>query len=207
MGWEFFSVYFSDLNTGFIVGEKGLLLKTVDGGKTWAASFIINDNFTILYAVYFSDNMNGYAVGSFGSIFWSQDGGKSWSMSESITSNLINSVYFTDSITGYVAGASGTIFKMINSGGTLNITKYKAGKSSLTIYPNPAHNKITIGNLDNTGHEVSVSICSLGGQRLMFNKYINQKLIEINISHLAAGMYLVKIKTKSGFETKKILIH
>ena len=31
------SVYFTDANTGYAVGDTGTILKTIDGGTTWTA--------------------------------------------------------------------------------------------------------------------------------------------------------------------------
>ena len=51
---------------GVIVGDKGTILHTTDGGSTWST---IKTNLTEnLYSVSFADELNGFAVGASGVI-------------------------------------------------------------------------------------------------------------------------------------------
>jgi photosystem II stability/assembly factor-like uncharacterized protein len=62
------SVYFTDANTGYAVGESGLILKTIDAGANWMP-FISIDHFTYLNSITFPETCTGYAVGRTGKIF------------------------------------------------------------------------------------------------------------------------------------------
>ena len=107
-----FSVYFTDANTGWAVGEVGTILKTSDGGTTWSPQTSGTPNG--LTSVYFTDANTGWAVAR-GTILKTTDGGTTWSPQTSGTTSLLFSVYFTDANTGWIAG-SGTILKTINGG-------------------------------------------------------------------------------------------
>ena len=69
------SVHFTDINTGYAVGEGGTVLKTVNGGASWIIlSYQTTSNF--LQSVYFTDDNFGYAVGEAGIILKTINGGK-----------------------------------------------------------------------------------------------------------------------------------
>ena len=117
---SFKSVYFSDPDTGWVVGFDGVILKTTDGGDKW----IPQTSGTIwdLYSVYFTDSNNGWAVGEHsksvlhGIILKTSDGGNNWISLSSGTREWLQSVYFIDSNTGWVVGSGGTILKTTNGG-------------------------------------------------------------------------------------------
>ena len=54
------SVYFTDANTGYAVGESGLILKTIDAGANWIP-FISVDHFTYLNSICFPETCTAMA--------------------------------------------------------------------------------------------------------------------------------------------------
>lgn len=73
-------------------------------------------------------------------------------------------------------------------------------------YPNPATNKITISTSSILPGEIVISIVGLNGQQIKRDSFQNQKLFEMDVSTLPKGIYLIKIQTKNGIETKKLVI-
>ena len=78
-----------DANTAFAVGDRSVLTKTSDGGKTWTSSKVPMELDTsggeslasadpIFYAVKFADAEHGWIVGEFGKIMHTADGGQTW---------------------------------------------------------------------------------------------------------------------------------
>ena len=67
------SAFFTDTNTGWVIGADGTILKTTDGGTNWnhQTSGITNR----LNAVYFVDDTTGWAVGAGGIISRTITGG------------------------------------------------------------------------------------------------------------------------------------
>ncbi|MEI6435853.1 MAG: T9SS type A sorting domain-containing protein, partial [Bacteroidota bacterium] len=102
-------------------------------------------------------------------------------------------------------GGQGTILKTTN-GGTNSIAETKSSKSTFIIFPNPANNKITISNNRSVPEEILISILDLKGDQLVQEKFQNQIQIELDLSKIANGMYLVKIQTNHGIEIKKLVI-
>jgi photosystem II stability/assembly factor-like uncharacterized protein len=74
-------VKFLDEKHGVVIGDKGLILRTEDGGQTWEkVKTNLREN---LYALSFFDAQNGYAVGANGTIVSTVDGGATWQDQES----------------------------------------------------------------------------------------------------------------------------
>jgi photosystem II stability/assembly factor-like uncharacterized protein len=109
-----YSVYFADMNTGYIVGTSGLIIKTINSGLKWAKQ---TSNITkSLKSVYFINENLGYTVGNDGIILKTINGGSNWIKQTSGVDHDLSSVYFTSENTGFVAGESGTILKTIDGG-------------------------------------------------------------------------------------------
>jgi len=71
------AVYFVNPETGWIVGEFGLVLKTSDGGQTWSSQTYGSDR-PQLFAVMFRDKLTGWSVGQQGTLLKTTDGGRNW---------------------------------------------------------------------------------------------------------------------------------
>jgi photosystem II stability/assembly factor-like uncharacterized protein len=120
-GYLLSSVYFSDPNTGFVVGQSGTILKTNDAGANWTS--LSSGTTSDLRSVFFTDSRTGYAVGSYSSrytgiIIKTIDGGTTWNALPSGTIENLNSVYFTNVNTGFAVGENLTILRTINGGAT-----------------------------------------------------------------------------------------
>jgi photosystem II stability/assembly factor-like uncharacterized protein len=96
------SVYFTDSNTGYIVGDHGIILKTTDGGTNWMAqsSGTIHD----LRSVYFTDAGTGYAVGMFNVLLKTVNGGIDWTIQNLPIPVHLQSIHFPAQDTGYAIG-------------------------------------------------------------------------------------------------------
>jgi len=66
------SVYFVNSLTGWIAGNGGVMIKTINGGLNWSAQNITNNH---LFSVYFADQNTGWTIGPFGTILKTTNGG------------------------------------------------------------------------------------------------------------------------------------
>lgn len=169
----------------------------------------MNPNYAVT-SVYFPDQNTGYAAGytpnnGQGVILKTTDGGLTWVNDSSGTWNGLTSVFFTDSTTGYVVGNGGTILKMGN-GGTDFIEERAPSCSEFTIFPNPASKKITITGLIIPKEEICINIFNINGEKVMNEWFLNQFQVEMDVSKLTPGIYLVKIQTRDEMEVKKLVI-
>ncbi len=108
------AVHFPTKDTGYAVGEKGMLLKTTDAGAHWNP--LPTGTAVTFNAVYFTSAAKGFAVGAGGIITETTDGGATWNAGLKATLNTLCGITFTDSLTGYAVGADSTILKTIDGG-------------------------------------------------------------------------------------------
>ncbi len=117
------SEYFTDVNTGYEVGDWGTIIKTCDGGLSWKVES--SGTTKNLKSVCFPDANTGYSVGgdyTTGSIILKTiNGGTSWVTLQSGTNLGLSSVYFSNADTGYAVG-NGAILKTIDGGANWNVT-------------------------------------------------------------------------------------
>ncbi len=81
------------------------------------------------------------------------------------------------------------------------VTVLFSSTSDITLYPNPAHDVISI-TINGKVYEGMLQIFSSNGA-LVLSKMIDNNNQEINISHLAAGSYYVRISDGANLTTMK----
>jgi uncharacterized repeat protein (TIGR03803 family) len=96
----------------------------------------------------------------------------------------------------------GTVFKYAIPGG---IAENQIEKN-FNIYPNPATNKIIIANNGDLQKETFISIYNVQGEQVISNTFNYQNSMDMDVSSLANGIYMVKIQTEKGLAVKKLLI-
>jgi hypothetical protein len=198
-----YSVFFIDDNTGYAVGYVGTAIRTTDGGTTWTSLPVGSPE--SLHSVYFLTASKGFIVSDQGYIYRTINGGNTWTTDSSGTWNTLYSVFFTDSTTGYVVGQTGTILKTGN-GGSDFVEEHKAASDLFTLWPNPAKTMITITGSLPSQKELNVTIIDLKGEEMHTETFRNKNKIEMNISSLPKGAYLVKIRSDEAMEVKKLVV-
>lgn len=116
---ELYKMVFVDGEKGFAVGDKGVILSTSSGGKSWiSVQSPVHDRF--LQDISFPDPRNGYIAGEKGTLLKTRDGGKTWKALPSPTSQSLYAVYFRDALHGWVAGWGKTFLETRDGGRTFS---------------------------------------------------------------------------------------
>jgi photosystem II stability/assembly factor-like uncharacterized protein len=98
-----------------VVGELGLVLFTLDGGKSWRESSVEKKD--VRYnAVDFPNSELGWVVGEFGTILHTGNGGRSWQLQKSPEQVTFTAVRFLDGKRGAVVGIDGAYFRTEDGG-------------------------------------------------------------------------------------------
>jgi hypothetical protein len=103
-------------------------------------------------------------------------------------------------------GSSTTTIKMVNISSVVNgIADNKTPQKAVTLYPNPATDKVTITLSDArpTG-ESMISIYNTDGL-LLIQSPIHEKSIELDISTLSRGSYIIKIIGNENITLYKLI--
>ena len=132
MAW-LHSVFFLDQNRGWVVGSRGTLLATTDGGTHWRT--VVRPTEDTIRDVYFSDELNGIIVcersiydlksnaDARAYLMKTADGGEHWkrvSMRGVDLDARIMRAIFTGAGRGWAFGEAGTIYTTYDMGATWN---------------------------------------------------------------------------------------
>ncbi|MBD3236700.1 MAG: T9SS type A sorting domain-containing protein [Candidatus Eisenbacteria bacterium] len=107
-------VHFVDAQTGWIVGDNGIVLRTLDGGEEWLP--LESGTSEDLFGVYFVDANAGWICGREGVLRKTTDGGQSWDPQTISSDTQLRSIAFVDANIGWVVGVDGTILHTTNGG-------------------------------------------------------------------------------------------
>lgn len=123
LAW-FKTIAFSDAQTGFIGGSKGIFLRTDDGGETWKPQRKFTSD--TIRKIYFTDDRNGWAlcerdIYRLGSddpsyLMRTENGGKTWTKIEfdEADRRRITSLVFSKRGFGLAMGEMGTMYALKN---------------------------------------------------------------------------------------------
>lgn len=75
---------------------------------------------------------------------------------------------------------------------------------NFSVSPNPANDFVTISNADNISVN-AISITDINGRVVKQNTYSNVTNVQVNVSDLASGVYMMNITSDKGAFTKKII--
>ena len=78
-------------------------------------------------------------------------------------------------------------------------------KTNITLYPNPANNKVTIINNNEPAKETTISIFNVQGELILSEKFKEQNAIELDISKFARGIYMLKIQIGNESDSYQIV--
>lgn len=191
-------IQFLDANTGFVVGNAGLFMKTTDAGATWDVTTI--PPYTNLSAVYFTSPTTGY-INNAGGIYKTTNGGTTWTVQNIFPLDIIHEIRFANDTIGYALGEDG-IYKTINGGGTgLGVEKVKL-KNKLIVYPNPAKENLYL----KTAAQLSIEKIKLFDMRGKTVREYPSNARQLEVNNLAPGNYFLKFSTKQGVITKKVMV-
>jgi photosystem II stability/assembly factor-like uncharacterized protein len=111
-------VWFFDANTGWAVGNGGRIIKTTNGGSTWAPQTSGTAN--NLTDVRFTSATAGYACGDLGTVVYTTNGGTTWqSYTTGSTKNLLSidasgSTIIATAVDGVILKYNGSVWSSID---------------------------------------------------------------------------------------------
>jgi photosystem II stability/assembly factor-like uncharacterized protein len=195
-------VFFVNQNVGYVCGFMGDFYKTTDGGENWIK---IPTQFTnSLLSMYFVDENTGYICGDGYTFFQTNNGGLDLTRLDYFSNTWSNSVWFTDDLNGYIVGGYGKILKTTN-GGLVFSEAQPIPESKISLFPNPANSTVTINIADNTnGSPVNISVLNCNGMQVMKRKFQTMP-VQMDISNLGTGIYLLRIETANTIEVRKLV--
>ena len=78
---------------------------------------------------------------------------------------------------------------------------------NIKVFPNPATDKITITYSQVTQEDIDVTIFTINGEALLNQKFRYSNPLDMDVSRLVKGIYLVKIQTRDLLDVEKLVIY
>jgi Secretion system C-terminal sorting domain len=192
----FSDVAFLDDDIGVATRCDGALIRTTDGGDTWMPASVSIAGDHVLTSVTFRPDGTGFAGcyrpdGTEGMILISEDQGVSWH--ENFNSSGLNhsrrvyDVYFFDDAHGYAS----THIRPLRTEGVVTGVSHPA-EVDFDLWPNPTADDPTI-RLDETG-AARIDVIDSQGRLLRTVTTMDMDRVELPVSDLAAGSYLVRVR-------------
>jgi PKD repeat protein len=119
------------------------------------------------------------------------------------THNYASSGFYTISLTTVKCGKSNTITKTIVIDSVLNANDFGL-KNNIKIYPNPANDALTL-TLNKNYSTVSVVLFDVLGTAVMKKDVENASNLNLDITNLNTGTYLLKVIADDMFFTSRIV--
>jgi len=113
-GYMLFDVDFINTTTGYVIGEKGTLMKTTDAGESW--EFIPTGTFADFRKMCFTSENTGYASTLDAHLLKTTDGGYSWQILATDTLEEIFDIFFLNENTGFIAADHGNLLRTVDGG-------------------------------------------------------------------------------------------
>lgn len=168
--------------------------------------------------IYFYDDTSGFALWSeatlgnecYLQIYKSEDLGENWDLRLDITTNAANCIHsgyysdmhFVNPYVGYVLYGE-KLFKTTDGGTYTSVEDFGLEKE-ISVYPNPSDDVIHISVSDIT-KDIQIKIFDVSGKEVLMAEIIKNDT-SIDASSLKAGIYFVKIQSKTGLtEIKKFI--
>jgi photosystem II stability/assembly factor-like uncharacterized protein len=201
-------IVFKDANTGLATAAD-TIMRTTDGGTTWS---LVNHTANFLHSdLCFASGTpgayvcTGAATGASGSSY-SIDGGSTWTIIDTAIQHT--AVAFVNTSTGWSGSfnTSSTVGGMFKWTTPLGIQEHTLTNGTLSVYPNPNQGSIQISLENATSKQSVVMIYDLVGN-VVFKSIENagSSVLNVDLSTVPAGMYIVQVTNGQKLYTSKIV--
>ncbi|MDI6804607.1 MAG: YCF48-related protein [Bacteroidota bacterium] len=209
------ALHFTDVNNGWVVGSKGKIFKTSNGGTNWHRishpSMNTNPNSKALHFISSTIGWIGTDDGM-GSrkVIHTTDAGNSWSIQNVPVTSSIFSISFADISNGWLVSDYGVIAKYSTGVGVKNNYNNPNQFYLNQNYPNP-FNPSTVIKWQSpvSGHQTLKVYDLLGNEVVaLLNEYktAGSYEVEFNASNLTSGVYFYRLTAGTFTETKKLVL-
>lgn len=192
-------------------GNRAKILKTTDGGITWAIQTFTNSNMfnSMSWPSYFS-TYRGYICGENGLVYVSYDLGETWINQITPNINNLNFIYFPYANLGWAVGNNADIISTYNGGVNVNniSTEIPSDYKIYQNYPNPFNPTTTIKFDILKSSHVNLQVFDLTGR--MVEELANERLqpgtysVNWDANGRSSGIYYYRISTPDFTKTMKM---
>lgn len=214
MSPEITNIQFLSTDLGYVIQERGDMMKTTDGGENWTElstfiSFDLND-------LHFISADTGFIVGDGGRILTTVDGGEEFSSNYNMTSKDLTTAYFINSNIGWIGGRKGTLLATTNGGGIATSNEvHEPTDAPVSVklhqnYPNPFNPSTVISYQLTVSSDVTLKVYDMLGREVatLINtrQTAGEHSVSFYASNLSSGVYLYQLQIGETSTTKKLTL-
>jgi hypothetical protein len=85
------------------------------------------------------------------------------------------------------------------------IKEIKSSDNALTLYPNPAQDRLNIEQTSSQSGETMVSVFNMQGKELLSSTFRNQNIMTLSIGTLSKDIYFVKVINNKNVTVMKFI--
>jgi hypothetical protein len=105
--------------------------------------------------------------------------------------------------------AEGTVYRFTSSSETAGSAEaFFRAMDELTLYPNPANGQVTLNPHITTGEQANVQLLDMSGRlvKQVYSGTLASPTIGFTVNDVKPGVYLVRVQSKAGVQTKKLSV-
>ena len=149
--------------------------------------------------IYLYDNIDGNLTGTFNEVdtalFHVNEGPRCAPFFEDITNDGLRDLF----VGNYAGGLAFFNSTNVNQVGV----KELFSEENITVFPNPASDKITVAIKDNSYQELTIRCYDVIG-KVVFERNTFNKMIDIDVSQFSKGVYFIQLQSKDSKQFKAV---
>ena len=172
-------------------------------GETWKRFYLGPKELEIFSKIEFLNDSFGIAVGSYANrpiVTWTEDQGQHWDTLRIPTNHYSYDIEIVSGSTALLAMPNGLLLKL-----NLNelpepsfLSVEETPNAEFKVYPNPVQQTLHL-ELKHP-EEINLQCFSLEGRSIFKKSYSNSSFIDIDVSDLEVGLYILSIESESASE-------
>ncbi len=174
--------------------SRGIIYKSVDNGESWQAiDQVLGNGGHPVLDIFFTTPLKGYALCDLYGLYMTEDGGENWSLDSLCPLNNfmdLSGLAFNGSDLFVYADKA-----IAKNSGIVGVDELQATEpEELTVWPNPANSRITVGS---TGVITKITVFDVQGRKVIAVNPQTKQCI-LNVGNLPLGVYFIEAVTVSG---------
>jgi photosystem II stability/assembly factor-like uncharacterized protein len=205
------SIFMLNADTGFVCGDNGLILKTMDGGNVWN-TLLLGSQSSLKSIGLAGDTL--WAAGSMGRVLISIDAGNTWLERKVFPKEDINALAYNASLQKVFLAGSNNFIRMFGDPDavpdTVSAIRTSIPSVSWRLFPNPANDWITITGLNDANGFRTLSWFDQRGQKVVTQEISNATMngtLSLSVKNFSNGMYFLRLEGEEEALTFKVVIH
>ncbi len=206
-GNDFVGVYFSDTQSGVIIGAVGTTISTTDGGTSWY--FADSQNIQLTDMI-FANQSTGWFCGRSSYLSRTDDGGRTWDTVVPFINGGFNALALTSQYV-WVVGENGAVYRSEYIPNAVEHDEATLPQFfSLSVFPNPFNSTATLHfELPREARTEIVLYDVLGREAMKLADDVftaGAHSLTVNAENLATGVYFAELRTPEYSTTQKLLL-